>query len=59
MEVNGQLQAAAALSPEKNPRYPLDRRLGRPQSQFERGGEAKNSQSLLGIESRSSLDSIL
>jgi len=27
MEVNGQLHASAALSPSKNPRYPLDKRL--------------------------------
>jgi len=28
----------------KSPWYPLDRRLGGPQSRFERGGEEKNSQ---------------
>jgi len=27
----------------KRPRYPLDRRLGAPQSQYERGGEQKKS----------------
>jgi len=30
MEVSGQLNAPAALLPEKEPRYPLDRRLGGP-----------------------------
>jgi hypothetical protein len=30
--VSGQLHAPAALSRRKNPRYPLDRRLGEPQS---------------------------
>jgi hypothetical protein len=33
----------------KNPWYPLDRRLGRPQSRSERGGEEKNSQPLPGF----------
>jgi hypothetical protein len=31
----------------KNPWYPLDRRLGEPQSRSGRGGEEKKSQSLL------------
>jgi hypothetical protein len=35
-----------------NRRYPLDRRLGGPQSQAGRGGEEKNSQPLPGIEIR-------
>jgi hypothetical protein len=34
----------------KSPYYPLDRRLGAPQSRSERGGEEKNSQSLPGPE---------
>jgi hypothetical protein len=34
----------------KIPWYLLDRRLGGPQSQSERGGEEKNSQSLPGLE---------
>jgi hypothetical protein len=34
----------------KSPRYPLDRRLGGPQSRSERGGEEKNPQPLPGIE---------
>jgi hypothetical protein len=44
MEVSGQLHASAALPPGKDPRYPLDRRLGGPQNRSERGGEEKNSQ---------------
>jgi len=44
MDVNGQLHAPAALSPE-SPWYPLDRRLGGPQSRSgHSGGEEKNSQ---------------
>jgi hypothetical protein len=54
MEVCGQLHAPAALSPGKEPRYPLDRRLGRPQSQSGHGGEEKDSQSSPGIEPRPS-----
>jgi len=38
----------------KNPWYPLDRRLGEPQSRSGRGGEDKNSQPLPGLEPRSS-----
>jgi len=34
----------------KSLRYPLDRRLGGPQSRSGRGGEEKNSQSLTGLE---------
>jgi hypothetical protein len=34
----------------KSPWYPLDRRLGGPQSRFGRGGEEKNSQPLPGLE---------
>jgi len=43
MEVSGQLHAPAALPPGTEP-YPLDRRLGGPQSHSGRGGEEKNSQ---------------
>jgi hypothetical protein len=50
MEVSGQLHALVALPPRKSPWYPLDRRLGRPQSRSGRGGEEKNSQSSPGIE---------
>jgi hypothetical protein len=46
MEVSGQLHARAALLS----RYPLDRRLGGPQSRSGRGGEEKNSQPPPGIE---------
>lgn len=35
MEVSGQHQALAALSPEKKPRYPLKRRMCGPQSRSE------------------------
>jgi hypothetical protein len=41
MEVSGQLHAPAALPPGKSPRYPLDRRLGGPQSRSGRFGEEK------------------
>jgi hypothetical protein len=34
----------------KGPYYPLDRRLGEPQSRSGSGGEENNSQSLLGLE---------
>jgi len=44
MEMNGQLHAPAALTPGKLPPYPLDRRLGGPQSRSGHGGEEKNSQ---------------
>jgi hypothetical protein len=46
MEVSGQLHAPAALLPRKSPWYPLDMRLGGPQSRSGRGGEEKNSQTL-------------
>jgi hypothetical protein len=39
MGVSGQLRAPAALPPGKEPRYPLDRRLGGPQGRSGRGGE--------------------
>jgi hypothetical protein len=43
MEVSGQLQAPAALLPwENRPRYPLDMRLGGPQSRSGRCGVEKN-----------------
>jgi len=44
MEVTGQLHSPAALPPGKDPWYPLDRRLGGPQSRSGYGGEEKNSQ---------------
>jgi len=40
MEVNSNLHAAAALSPERT-QYPFNRRLSGPQSQSERFGEKK------------------
>jgi hypothetical protein len=45
MEVSGQLYPQG-----KSPWYPLDWRLGRPQSRSGRGGEEKNSQPPPGIE---------
>jgi hypothetical protein len=50
MDGSGQLHASAVLSPEKDPLYPLDRRLGEPQSRSGHSGEEKNSQPLPGIE---------
>jgi hypothetical protein len=46
MEVSGQLHAPAAFLKEKSSWYPLDKRLGGPQSRSGRGGEEKNSQPL-------------
>jgi hypothetical protein len=43
MEVSSQLHDPADLPQGKSP-YPLDRRLGGPQSRSGRGGEEKNSQ---------------
>jgi hypothetical protein len=42
MEVSSELHAPATLSPGKEPRYPLDRRLGGPQSRSGDGDEEKN-----------------
>jgi len=50
MEVSGQFHNPAALPHGKRPWYPLDGRLGGPQSRSGRGGEEKNSQPLLGLE---------
>jgi len=50
MEVSGQLHSSVALPPGKEPWYPLDRRLGGPQSQYGCGHEEKNSQPLSGLE---------
>jgi hypothetical protein len=47
---SGQLHAPAALPQGKSPWYPLDRRLGGPQSRSGRGGEEKNSHPPPGIE---------
>jgi len=48
--VSGQLHAPAAYPQGKSPWYPLDRRLGGPQSRSGRGGEEKNSQPLPGAQ---------
>jgi predicted esterase YcpF (UPF0227 family) len=50
MEVSGHLQAPVALNPGISPWYPLERRLGRPQSWSGHSGEEKNSHHLLGLE---------
>jgi len=50
MEVSGQLHAPAALPPGKEPRFPLDRRMGGPQSRAGHDGEEKNTQHPPGIE---------
>jgi hypothetical protein len=50
MEVSSQLHFPAALTGERDPWYPLDRRLGEPQSRSRRGGGEKNSQHLPGLE---------
>jgi hypothetical protein len=50
MEVNDQLHAPEALPQGKSPWYPMDRRLGGPQSRSGRVGEEKNSEPLLGLE---------
>jgi hypothetical protein len=42
MEVSGHLHATVALLPRKEFRFPLDRRLGRPQSRSGCGGEEKS-----------------
>jgi hypothetical protein len=50
MEVSGQIHAPAAFPQGKSSRFPLDRRLGGPQSRAGRGGEEKKSQPLPGFE---------
>jgi hypothetical protein len=42
MEVSGQLHAPAALSHDKIPPFPLDRRLSGPQTRSGRDGEEEN-----------------
>jgi hypothetical protein len=42
MEVSGPLHVPVALPPGKKPRYPLERRLGGPQSRSGGCGEEKN-----------------
>jgi hypothetical protein len=50
MEVNGEIHAPAAAPQGKSPWCPLCRRLSEHQSQSGRGGEERNSQPLLGLE---------
>jgi hypothetical protein len=50
MEVSGQIHAPVALPQGKIPWYPLEWRLGGPQSRLGPGGEEKNSQPPPGIE---------
>jgi hypothetical protein len=50
MEVSGQLYAPAALPQRNSAWYPLDSRLGGPQSRSGRGGEEKHCQPLPGLE---------
>jgi hypothetical protein len=50
MEVSGQLHAPSVLPQGKSPSYPLDRRVGEPQSRSGHGCEEKNSQLLQGLE---------
>jgi hypothetical protein len=47
--MSGQLHAPAALARRKSPRYPLDRRLGGPQSRSGRHGPYRDSNSDLSI----------
>jgi hypothetical protein len=49
VEVRGQLHAPAVLPAAKEPRYPLDRRLGGPQRQSGRGGEERESNAITPI----------
>jgi len=48
--VSGQLHARQLYTQVKDPRYPLDRRLGAPQNRSGRCGEKINSQPLPGLE---------
>jgi len=54
MEESGQFHAPVALYPGKEPRYPLNLRLGGVQNRFGHGAEEKNSQPLPGIKHQSS-----
>jgi hypothetical protein len=51
---SGQRHTPAALYPWERPQYPLDRRLGGPQSGSEHRGQRKNPLSLPGIKPHSS-----
>jgi hypothetical protein len=50
MEVSGQLHVRPRYPQGNSPWYPLDRRLGGPQSRSGRGGEEKNSKLLPELE---------
>jgi hypothetical protein len=50
MEMSGEFRALPALPQVKGPWYPLDRKLGGPQSRSGRFDEEKNSQPLPGLE---------
>ena len=52
MEASGQLLVPAALPPGNKPRYPLNRRLGGPDSRYGRFGEGNNLFPLPGFEPR-------
>jgi len=52
MEVSGQLHAPDRFTSRKEPRYPLNRRLGGPQSRYGRFGEKTNFLHMLGFEPR-------
>jgi hypothetical protein len=58
MEVNGQLHAPASIPQRKEPRYPLDRRLGGPQGRSGRCGEENILLTLSAIEPRPSSPSL-
>jgi hypothetical protein len=49
LEVSGQLCASAALPPGKEPRYPLDRRLGGLQNRSVLCGDEKSHSSSAGV----------
>jgi hypothetical protein len=49
MMVNGKLHAPSHITPRESPMYPLDMRMGEPQSQSRHCGVEKNFLPLLGI----------
>jgi hypothetical protein len=58
MELSGQLHAPATVPLKKEPQYPLDRRLGGPQSQSAHCGNEKNLLALPEFEPRPSNPSL-
>jgi hypothetical protein len=54
MELSGEFHGSTAFLPEKEPWYPLDRKLDGAQSLSERGGEEKTFLSPPRVEARSS-----